>query len=145
MAFRASFLRRAHVSTAKMSEEGSTLVEFALVSVLLIFLTLAILQVAVYLYIRNVAAASVAEGARYAAAANVSSAAGASRARVLLGRGVGESASSQLSCTGRQATGTGGIVTVEVRCDGALPVFFAPLGDVLPLEVRGHAVKEGRN
>ena len=32
----------------------------------------------------------------------------------------------------------------RVECTGVLPVFFAPIGDALPLHVTAHAVEESR-
>ena len=57
-------------------ERGSAVVDFVLVSLLIVALLLAVLQVAVYVHVRNVVTASAQEGARYAANADVDSAAG---------------------------------------------------------------------
>ena len=48
-------------------ERGSAVVDFVLVSVLILTLLMAVLQVAVYAHLRNVLVASAQEGARYAA------------------------------------------------------------------------------
>jgi hypothetical protein len=40
-------------------------------------------------------------------------------------------------------TSSCGLVLVVVRCAGAVPSLFAPLGDLLPLEATGRAVEEG--
>jgi Flp pilus assembly protein TadG len=48
-------------------DRGSAVVEFVLVSLLIMLLLLAVLQVAVYVHVRNVVTASAQEGARYAA------------------------------------------------------------------------------
>jgi hypothetical protein len=118
-------------------------VEFVLVSVLLILLLLAVAQVAVYLHIRAVATASAAEGARYAANADVDAAAGAARAEDVLGRGVGAETARRLRCAPSDPAAAAGGGLVAVRCAGTLPVFFAPLGGVLPVDVTGHALEEG--
>jgi hypothetical protein len=115
-------------------------VEFVLVSVLLVLLLLAVAQVAVYLHIRAVVTASAAEGARYAANADVAPDAGAARAEDLLGRGMGTGAARRIRCA---AGGPDADGLVAVRCGGALPVFFVPLGGVLPVDVTGHALEEG--
>jgi hypothetical protein len=52
-------------------ERGAAVVDFVLMSVLLVMLLFAVLQVAVYFYARNVVAASAADAARYAAAEGV--------------------------------------------------------------------------
>ena len=51
-------------------ERGSAVVDLRLVSVLIVALLLAVLQVAVYVHVRNVMTASSQEGARYAANAD---------------------------------------------------------------------------
>lgn len=118
------------------------MVEFALVTVLLLTLLLSIAQLAVYLYVRNVATASAAEGARYAANADVDPADGALRAADLLARGVGGDTASRFRCAGGVEEGPEGVQLSSVRCTGELPVFFAPFGDLLPVDVTGHAVEE---
>ncbi len=60
-------------------ERGSAVVDFVMVSMLIVALLLAVLQVAVYVHVRNVVTASAQQGARYAANADVDSAAGAPR------------------------------------------------------------------
>ncbi|WP_218618096.1 TadE/TadG family type IV pilus assembly protein [Cryptosporangium aurantiacum] len=117
--------------------------EFALVSVVLLMLLLGVLQVAVYLYVRNVVAASAAEGARFAANADVGSDQGAARAELTLRRGAGRDVASRVTCVGREEIGEGGLRLAGVECVGALPVFFAPIGDALPLHVTARAVEEG--
>jgi hypothetical protein len=125
------------------SDDGSAVVEFVLVSVLLVMLLLAVVQVAVYLHIRAVATASAAEGARYAANADVPTGAGGLRAEGVLGRGIGAGVAQRLRCTASDQAGAGGSTLVAVRCAGALPVFFAPLGGLLPIDVTGRALEEG--
>ena len=58
-------------------ERGSAVVDFVLVSILIVTLLLAVLQVAVYVHVRNVVTASAQEGARFAANADVDSGLGA--------------------------------------------------------------------
>ena len=60
-------------------ERGSAVVEFVLISLLILTLLLAVLQVAVYVHVRNVVTASAQEGARFAANADVDSSLGAAR------------------------------------------------------------------
>lgn len=129
--------------SAPRGDTGSAVVEFSLVTILLLMLLLSIAQVAVYLHIRNVTAASAAEGARYAANADVDPAQGAARTSDILRRAVGPGTAGRLACTGSVAEGPEGVQLSAVRCVGALPVFFAPLGELLPLDVTGHAVEEG--
>jgi hypothetical protein len=119
-------------------------VESALVSVMLLMLVLAVAQVAVYLHVRAVATASAAEGARYAANADIPTEAGSTRARDVLREGVGTGIAARLRCTAGDEVDPAGGALVGVRCTGTLPVFFAPLGGVLPVDVTGRALEEGR-
>lgn len=113
-------------------------------SVVLLLLLLGVLQVAVYLYVRNIVAASAAEGARYAANADVGTEQGAERAEAILRRGAGRSVAERVTCVGRAELGDGGLRLVGVECGGMLPVFFAPIGEALPLHVTARAVEESR-
>ncbi len=61
---------RTRIRTLRSDDDGSAIVEFVLVSVLVVVLILALVQLGVALYIRNSLVAAAAEGARYAAADN---------------------------------------------------------------------------
>jgi Flp pilus assembly protein TadG len=124
-------------------ERGSAVVDFVLVGVLVVALLLAVLQVAVYVHVRNVVVASAQEGARYAANADVAAAAGAGRTLEVVGHATSQRTADGLSCTSQQEVDGSGLVLVVVRCTGAVPSLFAALGDLLPLEVTGRAVEEG--
>lgn len=125
-------------------DEGSAVVEFVLVSMLLVALLMAVLQVAVFVHVRNVIAASAQEGARYGANADVDSAAGAERTRTIVERALSAETSDGLTCTAREEAGEAGAVLVVVRCTGAVPSLFSALGDLLAIDATGRAVKEGR-
>lgn len=130
---------------AEHREEGSAIVEFALVSILLVMLLLMIMQLAVFLHIRNVAAASAAEGARYGANANSEPGMGSERANDLIGKAIGSSAANEIACEATQVDDPGsGLEVVRVRCSGDIPVFFAPFGDVLPINVTARSMREGQ-
>lgn len=124
-------------------DRGSAVAEFSLVLILLVMLLLGVLQAGVYLHVRNVVAASAAEGARYAANADVDITAGAPRSSDLIGRSLGARTATNVPCSAAPEPGAGGTTLVAVRCRGALPVFFAPLGRLLPVDVVGRALKEG--
>lgn len=117
--------------------------EFSLVAVLLTSLFFVVLQVGVYLHQRNVAATSVQAAARYAANADVDSAAGSQRAKQLIASAVSPGAAAGLDCTAREIAGSNGLTLVEVRCLGNFPSLASALGELLPIEVVGRAVKEG--
>jgi Flp pilus assembly protein TadG len=123
-------------------ERGSAVVEFVLVSLLIVLLLLAVLQVAVYVHVRNVVTASAQEGARFAANADVDSAAGAGRTLEVVAGAISEHTASGLACTSTEEVDGSGLALVVVRCSGSVPSLLAALGNLLPLEVTGRAVKE---
>ncbi len=123
-------------------EQGGAVVEFVFVSVLVVVLLLAVLQVAVYVHVRNVVTASAQEGARYAANADVPSDAGALRTVEIVGRATSERTAAGLVCTSVEELDASGLTLVVVRCSGSVPSLLADLGGLLPLQVTGRAVKE---
>ena len=124
-------------------ERGSAVVEFVLVSLLIVMLLLAVLQVAVYVHVRNVVTASAQEGARYAANADVASSSGAARTVEVVARATSDQTAQGLACTSAEEVDRSGLTLVVVRCSGSVPALLASLGNLLPLEVTGRAVKEG--
>src|SRR5690348_2306548 len=102
-------------------------------------LLLAVLQVAVYVHVRNVVTASAQEGARYAANADVDSAAGAGRTLEVVGRATSERTARGLVCSSVEDVDATGLTLVVVRCSGSVPSLLAALGDLLPLDVTGRA------
>jgi hypothetical protein len=113
-----------------------------MVTMLIVALLLAVLQVAVYVHVRNVVTASAQSGARYAANADVDSAAGAPRTVEIVGRATSAQTARGLSCTSAEEVDSTGLTLVVVRCTGAVPSLLTVLGNLLPLEVTGRAVKE---
>ena len=124
-------------------ERGSAVVDFVMVSVLIVTLLLAVLQVAVYVHVRNVVTASAQEGARYAANADVSSTVGAARAVEVVARATSVQTARGMACTSGEEVDGSGLTLVVVRCSGSVPALLVSLGPLLPLEVTGRAVKEG--
>ena len=124
-------------------ERGSAVVDFVLVSVLILALLLAVLQVAVYVHVRNVVVASAQEGARYAANADVASDVGAARTVQIVGQATSQRTAEGLACTSGEEPDPSGLTLVVVRCTGSVPTLFAALGDLLPLNATGRALKEG--
>ena len=123
-------------------ERGSAVVDFVMVSTLNVALLLAVRQVAVNVHVRNVVTASAQAGARYAANADVDSAAGAGRTVEVVARTTSVRTAQGLACTSAEEVDASGLTLVVVRCSGAVPSLLAVLGDLLPLEVTGRAVKE---
>jgi len=70
-------------------ERGSSPVEFVLVGALLTVLTLAVLQLGLAVYVRNVVHDAAVEGAHYAALADATLADGADRTRAVITASVG--------------------------------------------------------
>ena len=134
-------LRRGRGRRAR-AEEGSAVVDFLLVSVLVVFLFLVVAQVGVVLHVRTVLVAAAAEGARHGANADRTPEQGGLRAVEV----VADSLSPEVAAGVRVTTGTpstaGGLRTVEVRLDAPVPVVFLPVGP-LEITVRGHALEEG--
>ncbi|SFF53082.1 TadE/TadG family type IV pilus assembly protein [Blastococcus tunisiensis] len=123
-------------------ERGSAVVDFVMVSMLIVALLLAVLQVAVYVHVRNVVTASAQAGARYAANADVDSAAAAPRTVEVVARATSVQTAEGLACTSGEEVDPSGLTLVVVRCTGAVPSLLSALGNLLPLEVTGRAVKE---
>jgi Flp pilus assembly protein TadG len=121
---------------------GSAVVDFVLVGVLVVALLLAVLQVAVYVHLRNVVVASAQQGARYAANADVPTDAGAGRTLEIVGQATSVQTAAGLACESVQEVDGSGLTLVVVRCSGEVPSLFAPLGHLLPLSATGRAVEE---
>lgn len=114
-----------------------------MVSVLLIALLMAVVQVGLYLHVRNVVAASAAEGARYGADFGRSPAVAGPKADEVIGRALSSHTADGIACTGQSAGGAGGSVLVTVRCRGSVPLVFSWLGSLPGLDVTARALKEG--
>lgn len=135
---------RCRFGLRRRDDSGTAVAEFAMVSVLLLFLLFAVMQVAIYLHVRNIVVASAAEGARYAANANVDPELGASRAIELIRKGAGNRTAADISCTGSEETDSTGLQIVRIRCIGSIEVFFLPIGaNVLPIDISARSLKEG--
>jgi Flp pilus assembly protein TadG len=113
-----------------------------LVSVLILTVLLAVLQVAVYVHVRNVVVASAQEGARYAANADVDSSTGAARTVRIVAQATSPRTASGLVCTSGEEQDPTGLTLVVVRCDGSVPALLPALGNLLPIRATGRALKE---
>ena len=131
-----------HASTDD-GERGSAVVDFVMVSLLIVTLLLAVLQVAVYVHVRNVVTASAQIGARFAANADVDSSVGAGRTVEVVAQATSLQTAEGLACTSGEQVDPSGLTLVVVQCTGSVPSLLAALGNLLPLEVTGRAVKEG--
>lgn len=125
-------------------ESGSAVVEFVMIAVLLMFLLFAVLQVAVYFYIRNIVQASAAAGARYSANQGVDYGEGGTRAGTLVREGSSQTIARSLPCTGSAGTDVSGLPLAVVHCSGHVKSIFLPLGRVLKIDVTARVLKEGQ-
>ncbi|MFG1624800.1 TadE family protein [Kribbella sp. NPDC049227] len=119
-------------------ERGSAVVDFVLVSMLVVPLFLGILQVGLYLYVRNTLTAAASEGAAYAAVLNRQPAEGEGRTRDLIDGVVKDQL---IDAVRSEETDIDGRPGVQVVVQAHMP----PLGLWGPgvaFSVEGHAVKE---
>ncbi len=119
------------------------MVEFTLITVLLLMLLFAVLQVAALYYVRSVVGASAADGARYAANADVGPADGARRASEQIGHGLGAAMASRLPCTGELLPDPASDLQIaRVRCEGRIRSLLLPLGAFVRIRVTGQSFKD---
>jgi Flp pilus assembly protein TadG len=119
-------------------ERGAAVVDFVLVSTLVVPLFLGILQVGLYLYVRNTVTAAASEGAHYAAVLNRVPADGEARTRELV---EGVVKNQLIDSVSAEETDVDGQPGVEVVVRAHMP----PLGlwgPGIDFTVEGHAVKE---
>ena len=127
---------------AAREEHGAAVVEFTLVSILLISLFLMILQVGLVLHARNVMISAAQEGARLAANADRTPADGVARTREAIRGSLGAKLVAELDVVPLPTTTTpGGAPVVGIQVSGPLPFVFAPIGP-LSITVEGHALEE---
>lgn len=126
-------------------EGGAAVVEFLMISVLLILLLFCALQVGVYFYARNVVSASAADAARFAASYGVSPGVGGPRAEQLIADGLGPDAAAEIHCTAGTGTDArSGLAVVQVRCRGRVHAFLAPVDLPLSIDFTASALQETR-
>ncbi len=126
------------VPDRRHADDGSAVVEFVLVSVLVVVLLLAVVQVGVALHIRNTLISAAGEGARFAASANQTPSGGAEHTRQLIRATLPASYADDVSAGYESVDGVDTIV-VTVRAD--LPI-LGWLGPSSLLRVSGHAMEE---
>ncbi|MFB7251738.1 TadE/TadG family type IV pilus assembly protein [Microbacterium sp. NPDC056234] len=119
-------------------EDGSSPVEFVLVGSILTVLTLAVLQLGLAMYVRNVVHDAAVEGAHYAALADTALEDGAARTADVITTAVGSDFAEDITVSTRAEPGHE-VVTVRVRT--ALPV-LGLIGIPFGLEVEADAPME---
>lgn len=132
------FLSRRSARAGDHPERGSAPVEFVLVGALLTLVTVSVLQLALALHVRSTLIDAAAEGARHAALADSSLAAGVERSRDLIATAVGESYAGDISAGFGRYEGHP-VVVVTVR--SPLPL-LGLAGIDRGLEVSGRAALE---
>lgn len=119
-------------------ERGSSPVEFVLVGSLLTVLTLAVLQLGLAVYVRNVVHDAAVEGAHYAALADTNFEEGAEHTRLSISRAVGEAFAEDISIGESNRLGH---PTVLVTVRTTLPI-IGLVGVPFALEVNADAPLE---
>jgi Flp pilus assembly protein TadG len=125
-------------------DDGAAIVEFAMVTVLLVLVLFAVIQVAALLYVRSAAAAAAADGARHGAEAGVDPAAGGERAATLIAQSLGTGMARRLPCAGSADTDPGsGLRTARVECRGDITSVLLPIGVFVHVDAVAESLKEG--
>jgi Flp pilus assembly protein TadG len=119
-------------------DAGAAVVDFVLVSVVLLTVFLGVVQLGVALHVRNTLVAAAAEGARYGANADRSAADGEQRTRELVTTSLSSGLVQEVAAGYEDVAGTSTVV-VEIRA--RLPL-VGLLGPARGLVVRGHAFAE---
>ena len=119
-------------------DAGAAVVDFVLVSVVLLTLFLGVVQLGVALHVRNTLVAAAAEGARYGANADRSAADGEQRTRELVAASLSSVLVQEVAAGYEDVAGTS---TVVVEVQARLPL-VGLLGPARGLVVRGHAFAE---
>ena len=119
-------------------ESGSAVVDFVLVGVLVVVVSVALLQLLLGLPVRNVQTDAAGEGAPRAALVGGTSAEAEARVRALVGAALADDYVDSVSVTRTQVQG---VAVVEVEVGAPLPV-LGLLGPRGTLTVTGHAVDE---
>ena len=123
-----------------IDDHGSAPVEFVLVGTLVTLVALSVLQVALALHVRSTLIDAAAEGARHAALADSSLAAGVERSRDLITTALGPAYARTVAATTSEY---GGAPVVVVTVRAPLPLIgMAGLDETL--EVSGRAAIEPR-
>jgi hypothetical protein len=122
----------------RRAEHGAAVADFVLVSVLVLVLFLAVVQLGLALFTRNVLISCASEGARYGARADAAPGQGVARARELIAASLSPAYARQVTARERVV---GGVRVVEVTVVAPLPV-VGLLGPSRSLEVSGRAFQE---
>lgn len=121
-------------------ERGAAVVDFVLVTVVLVPLFLGIVQVALVMHVRSTLAAAATEGARYAATLDRGPADGAARTRRRIDDALAARYASRIRADEEVVRG---LRTVVVRVHAEVPA-LGLWGPGVGLDVSGHGVEEAQ-
>ncbi|HET6167317.1 MAG TPA: TadE/TadG family type IV pilus assembly protein [Marmoricola sp.] len=125
-------------SRRSRAEHGAAVVDFVLVSLVLVPLVLGLVQVALVLHVRNTLTAAATEGARYAATVDRAPQDGIARTREQITRAIADRYAADV--TGSDVV-VDGVPTVEIRVRASVPA-LGLWGPGVEVDVAGHAVRE---
>lgn len=119
-------------------EVGAAVVDFVLVTAVVVPLVLGIVQLGLVLHVRNTLTAAASEGARLAATADHEPAHGVARTQAAVREVLADRYAEDVTA---QATAVDGYPGVVVRVEAEVPA-LGLLGPGVALSVEGHAVEE---
>lgn len=122
-------------------DEGSAVVDFALVGALLTLLFVSVVQVALVVHVRNTLVDCASEGARWGARAGRTPDDGADRTRDLVAAELSAGYAARLADVTADQVDRGGVQVVKVVVRAPLPL-IGLLGPTSALRVSGHAFDE---
>ncbi len=120
------------------SERGSALIDFALVSVVLVPLFFGVLQIGLIWHVRTTLVSAASEGARYGAAYNRSYVDGETRTSQVIAETFGTDFHDAVSASESAVNGQP-VVAVAVQADVPVLAFWGP---TITVNVESHAIKE---
>lgn len=121
------------------SERGSAVVDFVLVSVILVPLFLGILQIGLFLYVRNTMTAAASDGARLAATVDRTPADGIERTESMISGAVSDSLVESVES---DVADIDGQPAVAIVVHARMPILGLWGGPAVDFTVRGHAIEE---
>jgi hypothetical protein len=124
-----------------VNDDGSAVVDFALVGGLLSLLFLSVVQLGLVVHVRNTLIDCASEGARYAARSGRAPSEGVARTRELVASELSAGYAGRLTALSAGLVERSGAQAVEVRLRAPLPLvgLVGPAGE---LTVEGHAFAE---
>jgi Flp pilus assembly protein TadG len=133
------------LAAAHRDDRGSSVVEFTLLTVLLVLLLFAVLQVALWFYARSIVASGAAGAAHYTATIGGTPAAGEQRAEQLITTGLNARLARDVTCADTAGTdAASGLPITTVRCQGRPHMLLLPFDLPLGIDVHSSVLTERR-